>query len=169
MKNKNGRAYIYVVIILMIASLILSSTLCIVNISREKKYDENNNLYYMAQSGTDKFLDMINKILALSTKQSEESEMPKTKIFHENIKKYLSMPTINLEIKNAPKNYNVQINFEQTGDFVFKVKSCATDLYSNNKIEIDCEYEISGEKFHPVSYKMCEWKLTFSFEKEKQA
>lgn len=89
MKNKNGSAYIFVILILMISSLFLNSTFDIIKINDEKKHSENNNLYYMAESGIDKFSDIANKILELSVKQAEETNQPESQIFHENMQKFL--------------------------------------------------------------------------------
>lgn len=155
LKNENGNTYIYVVIVLIISSLLLNSTLSIVKINDEKKHSDNINLYYIAQSGADKFLDILNKILDLTLEEAESSEKSEAEIFNSNIKKILGTQNkILIEIKNAPRNYEIQIDFENKIDFVYKVKSCARDTENNNKLEIGCEYKRDDKKFSAVSYKL---------------
>lgn len=152
MKNKNGNAYIFVILILMISSLFLNSTLDIIKISDEKKYSENNNLYYIAQSGIDKFSDIANKILELSITQAIEINQSESKIFDENMQKFLGNKKILIKIKNAPRNYKIEINFERENDFDYIIKSCATDTINKNKVEIIGKIKKDGEKFSSVSY-----------------
>lgn len=152
MKNKNGSAYIFVILILMISSLFLNSTFDIIKINDEKKHSENNNLYYMAESGIDKFSDIANKILELSVKQAEETNQPESQIFHENMQKFLGNEKILMKIKNAPRDYEIEINFERENDFDYKIKSCATDTINKNKVEMIGKIKRDGEKFSSVSY-----------------
>ncbi len=134
----------------MISSLFLNNTLDIIKISDEKKHSENNNLYYMAESGIDKFSDIANKILELSVKQAEETNQPESQIFHENMQKFFGNEKILMKIKNVPRDY--EINFERENDFDYKIKSRATDTINKNKVEMIGKIKRDGEKFSSVSY-----------------
>ena len=153
LRNKNGSVYIYVIVFLLFSTVILNLGLGIVNIDSEKKYAENNNLYYIAESASNIFLNKLNDILESSLKQAVESEDSEEKIFTANIKKIFPVPNINLQIKNEDENYNVQINFEERSCFDFYVRVFVSNTF-NNKYEIDCEYKRAGEKFVVVSYKI---------------
>lgn len=106
----------------------------------------------MAESGIDKFSDIANKILELSVKQAEETNQPESQIFHENMQKFLGNEKILMKIKNAPRDYEIEINFERENDFDYKIKSCATDTINKNKVEMIGKIKRDGEKFSSVSY-----------------
>ena len=49
-KQNKGSAYIFVLMIIMIASLVLNLIMSSVNLKFEKNHGENNNLYYMLKT-----------------------------------------------------------------------------------------------------------------------
>ena len=59
-----GSAYIFVLMIITIASLVLNLIIGSVNLKFEKNHGENNNLYYMAKYGADIALSVLNEIIS---------------------------------------------------------------------------------------------------------
>ena len=144
---------------LMFMSLILNSIMGIIKIKDEFKRGENNNLYYIAQSGSDIFLCALNKILDLSIKQSHDSDKPIIQIIDENVQKYFGEHDFNLlNIKNGSHYYLLSINnLESTIDLnglVYKIQLCTIDRLNNNKIKLSCEYTQDGNRFIISSNKL---------------
>lgn len=153
MKNKNGSAYIYVLVFLLLAAIFLNLGLSIVNVNSEKKYGENNNLYYIAESACNLFLDKLNEILELSLKEAAKLEESEEKIFDANVKKMLPLQKINLQITNADEKYEVEIDFEKKSSTVFHATISASNT-RNNKYELDCEFKRDADKFVISSCKL---------------
>ena len=70
MSNQNGSSYIYVIVLVTIFMLILNSMINLIDLRRENKYDIN--LYYAAESGAEKFLNVLNQILSSSIEEAEK-------------------------------------------------------------------------------------------------
>lgn len=153
MKNKNGSTYIYVLVFLLLAAIFLNLGLNIVNVNSEKKYGENNNLYYIAESACNLFLDKLNEILELSLKEAAKSEESEEKIFDANVKKMLPLQKINLQITNADEKYEVEIDFEKKSSTDFHATILASNTL-NNKYELDCEFKRDADKFVISSCKL---------------
>ncbi len=153
MKNKNGSAYVYVLVFLLLAAMFLNLGLNIVNVNSEKKYGENNNLYYVAELASNLFLDKLNEILELSLKEAAKSEESEEKIFDANVKKLLPLQKIDLQITNADEKYKIEIDFEKKSCADFYANISASNTF-NNKYKLDCEFKREADKFIIASCKL---------------
>ena len=92
--NQKGSSYLYVIITFSILFLILSSCIELTHnqVQSTDSSLKNNNMYYLALSGAEKMVDMLNRSLYLnSTAYLDEisSEISK-KIADDNFKSYIN-------------------------------------------------------------------------------
>lgn len=140
MKKNNGSAYIFVLMILTIASLILNLIFNSVNLKFEKNHGQNNNLLAMAQYGSKKFLSILTEIADTSFKLEGEKNIFDTQLFYNNVEKYFPVEEINFTLTDSlsgeTMEYYVTICFEKIGlfDAEYNLSSTAKNYYGNQVI-----------------------------------
>ena len=136
-KKNGGSAYIFVLMILSIASLILNLIFNSVNLKFEKNHGQNNNLLAMAQYGSKKFLSALTEIANMSFKLKDEKNIFDTQFFYSNVEKYFPGGGISFTLKDSlngeAMKYYVEIYFEKKGlfDAEYDLKSTARNDYGN--------------------------------------
>lgn len=139
-KKNSGSAYIFVLMILTIASLILSLIFNSVNLKFEKNHGQNNNLLAMAQYGSKKFLSALTQIADMSFKLEGEKNIFDTQLFYKNVEKYFPVEEINFtladNLNGETMSYYVTICFEKIGlfDAEYNLSSTAKNHYVNQII-----------------------------------
>jgi hypothetical protein len=148
---QNGNVTIYVLIVLEIVITILSSFTF-----KKNKFQDNSNLYYIADSVTNKSLGLVNKILNFTLHEVELDKYDNSdlyKLFIQNTSKFLPDDKIQVDIKNKPHDYSVKITFHFNNDFDCDLESYTYDSYNDNNIKIIANLKKNGNVFECYSYK----------------
>lgn len=155
-KKNKGSAYIFVLMIITVASLVLNLIIGSVNLKFEKNHGENNNLYYMAKYGSDIALSILNEIISSCYVLENEEKTLDIELFYENVDKYFEIPGANKEINlkltdgsNAKELiYNLKIGFNSSEILKYNVKVVLQNPYGN-KINLSqiIKYDYENEKF----------------------
>ena len=151
-----GSAYIFVLMIITIASLVLNLIIGSVNLKFEKSHGENNNLYYMAKYGADIALSVLNEIISSCYVLEDEKKTLDMELFYENVDKYFGITGANKEIgftltdKTGTNDliYDLTISFRSYEVMKYNVKVVSQNSYGN-KINLSqvIKYDYGDEKF----------------------
>ncbi len=151
-----GSAYIFVLMIMAIASLVLNLIISSVNLKFEKSHGENNNLYYMAEYGADIALSVLNEMVSSCYVVEDEKKTLDIELFYENVDKYFGTTGANKEIRlklidesNEKKLiYNLKIGFNSSEILKYNVEVTVENSYGNKvKLSQIIKYNKENENF----------------------
>ncbi len=155
-KKNKGSAYIFVLMIITIASLVLNLIIGSVNLKFEKSHGENNNLYYMAEYGADIALSVLNEIVSSCHVLKDEEKTLDIELFYENVDKYFGATGANKEIRLKLMDesnekeliYNLKIGFNSSEILKYNVEVTSQNSYGNKvKLSQIIKYDQENEKF----------------------
>ena len=151
-----GSAYIFVLMIVTIASLVLNLIISSVNLKFEKNHGENNNLYYMAEYGADIALSVLNEIISSCYVVEDEKKTLDIELFYENVDKYFGTTGANKEIRlklidesnEKELIYNLKIGFNSSEILKYNVEVTVENSYGNKvKLRQIIKYNKENENF----------------------
>ena len=151
-----GSAYIFVLMIITIASLVLNLIISSVNLKFEKSHGENNNLYYMAEYGADIALSVLNEMVSSCYVVEDEKKTLDIELFYENVDKYFGTTGANKEIRlklidESNENeliYDFTISFRSYEAMKYNVEVTVENSYGNKvKLSQIIKYNKENENF----------------------
>ncbi len=151
-----GSAYIFVLMIMAIASLVLNLIISSVNLKFEKSHGENNNLYYMAEYGADIALSVLNEMVSSCYVVEDEKKTLDIELFYENVDKYFGTTGANKEIRlklidESNENeliYDFTISFRSYEAMKYNVEVTVENSYGNKvKLSQIIKYNKENENF----------------------
>ena len=151
-----GSAYIFVLMIMAIASLVLNLIISSVNLKFEKSHGENNNLYYMAEYGADMALSVLNEMVSSCYVVEDEKKTLDIELFYENVDKYFGTTGANKEIRlklidesnEKELIYNLKIGFNSSEILKYNVEVTVENSYGNKvKLSQIIKYNKENENF----------------------
>ena len=155
-KQNKGSAYIFVLMIIMISSLVLNLIMSSVNLKFEKNHGENNNLYYMAKYGADIALSILNEIISSCYVIENEKKIVDVGLLDDNIDKYFEMHGANKEINFKLTDvsnekeliYDLKISFRSSKILKYDINIMSKNSYGNKiNLKQSIKYDKENEKF----------------------